>query len=329
MSEPMIHPIAKRFGIKISRQKKIRGGIYRIVTSSGKTFSLKRMPKRRLKWIDRVLLRIRRNGSLVAWRDPNTPEGRKPYVTSRNGEHYVLTPWISGRKPSPRSLSDMRACGIALARFHIAGRAGIKGKIAYSDIGSWYSTLRDREGSIKNKIAKARRNGFSLPINRFIKQHGSEILRYSNQAKVLLRNSGYHLYRNSRKNGVLCHGDGGPSNFILNKKGTYLIDFETVHVNLRAYDLYRVIYNSCKDYGWNFSIASAILDGYRHVSKLHKNDIKLMRAWLRFPLTTYFVFSPTNRFPFTKSWLKRALESERKMGPFLMKLDNYAEKNCS
>ncbi|MFC4307443.1 phosphotransferase [Cohnella boryungensis] len=332
MSESMINPIAERFGIKISRKKKIRGGIYRIVTSKGKTFSLKRMPKRvgRLKWIDRILLRIQRNGSLVAWRNPNTPEGRKPYATSRKGEHYVLTPWISGRKPSPRSLSDMRRCGVALARFHKAGHAGIKGKIAYSRIGSWYSALRHREGYIKHKIVKARRNAFSLSNSRFIKQHGSEILRYSNRAKALLQGSGYYQYRrNPRKFGILCHGDGGPSNFIINSKGTYLIDFETVHVDLRAYDLYRVIYNSCKDYKWNFSIASAILDGYRQVSKLHKNDFKLLRALLRFPYTTYLVLSPFKRLPFTKRRLQWALESERKIGPFLKKLDEYAAKNCS
>ncbi|MFC5406180.1 phosphotransferase [Cohnella soli] len=199
------------------------------------------VPVGRLRWIDRVLLRIRRKGSLLAWRDPNTLEGRKPYVTSRKGEHYVLTPWISRRKPSPRTLSDMRACGIVLARFHKAGRAGLKGKIAYSEIGTWYSTLRNRESYIKNKMGTARRNGFSPPISRFIKQRGSEILRYSNKAKALLRDSGYHTYRhNPRKHGVLCHGDGGPSNFIITDKGTYLIDFETVHVDLRVYDLYRV-----------------------------------------------------------------------------------------
>ncbi|MFC5406314.1 phosphotransferase [Cohnella soli] len=326
-----INHIAKRFGIKIIKQKKIRGGIYRVVTTKGKTYALKRMQKQvgRTRWMDRILLRIRRNGSLLAWRDPNAREGRKPYVTSKGG-NYVLSPWISGRKPSPRSLSDMRACGIALARFHKAGRAGLNGKIAYSEIGSWYSTLRIREKLIKNKIVKARRNGFSMPISRFIKQHGSEFLRYSNQAKSLLRSSGYYTYsRSPRKNGFLCHGDGGPSNFILNNKGTYLIDFETVHVDLRAYDLYRVIYNSCKDYKWYFSIAAAILDGYRQVSKLHKKDFKLMRVWLRFPLSTYLVFAPFTRFPFTKSRLHWALQSERRIGPFLKKLDKYAAKYCS
>lgn len=332
MNEPLINQIAKQFGIKIRRQRKVRNGIYQVVTSNGKTFSLKRMPKqlRRLMWIDRVLLRIRRNGSLLAWRNPNSLEGRKPYVTSRKKDHYVLSPWITGRKPSPHSLKDMRACGAALARFHKAGRDGVKGKLAYSEIGTWSSTLGKREGYIKNKIRIAKRNGFSFPIRKFIKQHGAEVLRYSNQSRAMLRNSGYHTYRRyPRKTGVLCHGDGGPSNFVINNKGTYLIDFETVHVNLRAYDLYRVIYNSCKDYKWSFSIASAILDGYRKVSKLHKKDFKLLCIWLRFPLTTYFVLSPTKRFPFTKKKLQWALESERRIGPFLKKLDNYAAKHCS
>ncbi|MBB6735645.1 phosphotransferase [Cohnella zeiphila] len=324
--------IVKRFGMNASKQKKIRKGIYRIAAANGKTYSLKRMPKRvtRLRWIDRVLLKVRQKGLLVAWRDPQTPEGRKPYAVSPKGELFVLTPWISGRKPSPRSLIDMRACGIALARFHKAGRAGLKGKFAYSAIGTWPSTLRTRERFIKKKIVKAKRNGFRLPISRFLQQNGPEILRYASMAKSLLGTSGYQSYRrNPRKTAVLCHGDGGPSNFILNKKGTYLIDFETLHVDLRAYDLYRVIYNSCKDYQWDFSIAKAILDGYRQVSRLKRSDYRLIEVWLRFPLTTYLVLSPFKRFPLTKSWLQWALKSERRIGPFLKKMNNYAKRNSS
>ncbi|MFD0713223.1 phosphotransferase [Paenibacillus sp. GCM10027626] len=322
--------LVKQFEVKVSVQKQIRGGIYRIVTPNGRTFSLKRMAKQlaRLRWIDRTLLRVQRNGPLLAWRNPQKPEGRKPYAISQKGELFVLTPWISGRKPSPLSLTDMRACGIALARFHKAGQSALKGKIAYSEIGTWYSTLHTQHRYIQKKIAKAKRNGFSLPISRFIQQHGSEILRYANQAKAFLRSSGYESYRQSRRqNGVLCHGDGGPSNFIIKAKGTYLIDFETLHVDLRAYDLYRVIYNSCKDYRWNFSIAKAILDGYRKVTKLNKTDYKLIRVWLRFPLTTYLVLGSSKRFPFTKSRLQWALESERRIGPFLQKLEEYAARH--
>ncbi|GIP33361.1 hypothetical protein J2TS4_25710 [Paenibacillus sp. J2TS4] len=242
----------------------------------------------------------------------------------------MLTPWISGRMPSPRSLSDMRACGVALGRFHSAGRAALQGKIAYSSIKTWHSTLQYRHRYLQKKIAQAKRYGFSQAINRLLQQHGSEILHYSNEAKAMLRNSKYRSYcHRAQQTGVLTHGDGGPSNFILNANGTYLIDFETLQVNLRAYDLYRVIYNSCKDHQWNFAIAKAILTGYRQVAKLRKPDYELIRVWLRFPFTTFLVLSPFDRFPLNKNWLQWALESERKIGPFLQKLDNYAAKHGS
>ncbi|MCJ8012345.1 phosphotransferase [Paenibacillus sp. KQZ6P-2] len=324
--------IAKQFGVKVSKQKKIQKGIYRIVTTDGNTFSLKRMPKQvaRFRWIDQSLLRVRRKGSHLAWRNPQTPEGHKPHAISPKGELFVLTPWISGRKPSPHSLKDMQACGIALARFHKAGRANLMGTFDNSEIGTWYSTFSSWERSIKNKISKAKKNRYSLPISQFIKKNGPEIIGYSISAKTLLQNSGYYTFRrNPRHMKVLCHGDGGPSNFILNDKGTYLIDFETLHVNLRAYDLYRVIYNSCKDYEWDFSIAAAILDGYRQVSQLNMDDYKLIRVWLRFPFSTYLVLSSFKRFPLTQSRLQWALKSERRIGPFLKKLDKYAVRNSS
>ncbi|WP_127584889.1 phosphotransferase [Paenibacillus koleovorans] len=333
MSNKSISNIANQFGIHVIGQKQIRKGIFRVTNSEGQAYSLKRMPKplARLRWIDRMLLSVRNKGLRLAWRSPQTPIGSKLYATSPEGELYVLTPWIAGRMPSPRSLKDMRTCGIALGRLHTAGGEGIKGHFAYNQIGEWPQKLQTMQRKLQKRIVKANGNGFgSMTINRFVQRHGPEILRYANEAKALLRSSGYFSYRkHPRSHGVLSHGDGGPSNFIMNAKGTYLLDFETLHVDLRAYDLYRVIYNSCKDHQWNFKIAEAILNGYRQVAKLSKTDYKLIRIWLRFPISTYLVFSPSERFPLTEKWLKWALSSERRIGPFLQKLDSYSASHSS
>jgi CotS family spore coat protein len=333
LSEQSPVSIAERFGIKVSRVKKIRSGIFKIVTPVGKTYSLKRMPKQlaHLQWSDQVLRRVQNNGfPHLAWRNPRIPEGKRLYVISKEGAPYVLTPWIQGRMPSPRSIRDMRACGAALARFHLAGSSGLKDSMAHSKIGTWNSTLRSQHQNLQGKIAKANKNNYSSPINHFLQKHGAEILHYSNQARAFLRNSGYRSYRNRPLHtGVLCHRDEGPSNFVFNTKGTYLIDFETLHVDLRAYDLYRIIYNSCKDYKWDFSIAKAILDGYLKVTKLSKTDYELIRVWLRFPFSTYLVLSSSERFPLTASWLKWALTSEKKISLFLRNLDRYAKKHGS
>lgn len=332
LTDQSITNIAKQFGIRISELKKIKTGVYQVATPSGKAYSLKRMPIQlaRLRWIDRILQRVRNNYPYLVWRNRQMSEGRRIYVVSQQQWPYVLTPWVTGRMPSPLSLSDMRACGVALARFHLAGRAALSGEMAYSEIGTWHTMLLNKHRFLQRKIAEANMNVFSPWISRFLQKHSSEILHYSNQSRALLRNSGYSTLRQSaHRNAVLCHGDGGPSNYILNAKGTYLIDFETLHVNLRAYDLYRVIYNSCKDYQWNFAIARAILNGYRELAKLQKTDYELFRVWLRFPHTTYLVLRPCKVFPFTKKWLQLALSAERAIGPFLQKLNNYAAQHSS
>lgn len=168
-------------------------------------------------------------------------------------------------------------------------------------------------------------------INKAVsKRDSAEILSYSKQASQLLRNYGYQ--KKCRTHGhliVLCHGDGGPTNFINNAKGMHLIDFETMRVDLRAYDLYRVIYNSCKDHAWKFSIAKSFLDGYKSEIKLERTDFMMLRALLRFPQTTYLLLHQY-RHPGARvksivlRQIPRALAAERKISSFLSKLDRYS-----
>jgi hypothetical protein len=95
--------------------------------------------------------------------------------------------------------------------------------------------------------------------------------------------------------------------------------------------LYRVIYNSCKDHQWKFRIAQSLLDGYQTVSKLDEDDFELLKVWLRFPRTTFNLLKIYNSRgaggkSFIEKRLPRALAAERKIGPFLHKLDLYARK---
>jgi len=331
MNNQTVKRIVSRFGIRASGIKELRRGTYRIETSGGSTYNLKRMPMpiARLQWTDRMLRHVRkRGGPHLAWRHLKTPEGTKLYALSPNGAPYVLTPWISGRHPSPQWLSEMRACGFTLARLHVAGQNAIRDKHACSEIGRWFPKLRKRERLLRRRIQQARLGALNPAVNRFLQLHSEELSSYAKQSISMLRKSAYRQLRmQARRYGVLCHGDGGPSNFILNARGTYLIDFETLHIDLAAYDLYRVIYNSCKDHEWDFAIAEAILDGYRQVGRLTKSDYALIRAWIRFPHTTYYVLLPSDRFPSAESGLQWALKSERQIGPFLQKLKNYAGRH--
>ena len=112
----------------------------------------------------------------------------------------------------------------------------------------------------------------------------------------------------------------------------YLLDFETMRIDLRAYDLYRIIYNSCKDHRWNFAIARSILDGYQKVFKLGRSDYRMLKMLLLFPreacklIQEYSRITPRGRLDILK-FFPRTIANERRRLAFIKKLDAYARKH--
>jgi len=258
----------------------------------------------------------------LVWRQPGRPAGRGLDSTAAYPSTYVLSPWMNGRHPSPLSRKDMKECGAALARFHAAGQSTARAVRVGRN--KWQSEWRMQRRTLQRAYAQAWGDWPHKPIDRPLKQYGSEMLRYADQSGRMLNRASSAW----RPAAVLCHGDGGPSNFIRNEAGIHLLDFETLQFHHRAYDLYKVIYNSCKDHHWNFSIAKAILDGYRQNAKLRKHDYAMLKAWLRFPRTSYMVLLPGSRIPMTARRLQWAIASERTVTRFLQQLDRYASAHA-
>jgi CotS family spore coat protein len=283
-----VKQLAGKHGIQVNRMEIIHSGVYRIATARGNQYCLKRMPypPARLRWIDNTLLRLKSNGlPRIVWRNPKEIAGKRLFVRRfRTSPPFVLHPWVKGEWPSPKSSSQMKVCGVTLARFHRKGNQISIPKFGRNNMmGKWHSYLRQEYRVLQKAVRKAKRNGFGSPLDKMLKAHGGVILKMGKSALRALKQSDY-LQLCSRTRATLCHGDGGPTNFIRTSKGMYLIDFETLRLDLRAYDLYRVIFNSCKGNGWNFGIIKSILDGYQSVNKLKSSDFRMLQILLRFPM---------------------------------------------
>lgn len=324
--------IVAQFGVRALRTTFVQKGVYRIVLANRRSYCLKRMPcsLSRMRWIDKTLLAAKKNGySRIAWRDPLTSQGKRPFLKMNRNSFYIFTPWIQGRWPTVHSRKDMRACGVALAHFHRAGQMQSSKAGALNMTGKWTAVLAKQHLFLQKFVHNAGRNGPLRVMDRYLNQYGNEILDYSKESRRLLRQSDYAaISRAHRSKSQLCHGDGGPTNFLINEKGVHLIDFETLRIDLRAYDLYRVIYNSCKDHKWNFNIARPFLDGYQSVSKLSNNDFSLLKVWLRFPQTVHLILRTFNHKNLrdkaaAERGFLRAIQNERRISPFLKKLDKY------
>lgn len=325
--------LAHKFGLNIKKYLSNYPGVYHLYLKNGKQLCLKRIryPIQRLYWIDQTLHHIRQSGfSQLVWRSKNTAVGKKLYVKlNPKTPAYILMPWINGRWPSPKSVQDMYQCGATLAKFHQASeRVDMNKSNSWNKLGTWPDELRRKQSVLEKKI-----NQISITQPRsmklFLHKKKKEILDLCEQARNLLNTE---LYSNecSQKKAVICHGDGGPTNFIFTSRDVFLIDFETLRADLKAYDLYRIIYNSCKDNQWHFATAKALLDGYQSVKRITPEDIELMKIWLRFPRTTELLFKKINpAYPLNtyklKKQLEEALRVERKLDDFLAQLSHYAK----
>jgi CotS family spore coat protein len=337
LTNQQIIKLVQSFQVQAKHTRFVKSGVYRVVSTDGKPYGLKRMSYSlsRLRWMDRVLKRVRLRGfSAISWRNPLQRGGKPLYVKSqRGGIPYILTPWIKGRPPSPSSPTDIEACAAALARFHLAGRqAALSGEGALNVLGKWPSMLRSREALLKRQISKAKRSGHNRPLDRLLQTHGDSLLQRSQEALSILNDSDYKAAsRKASENHALCHGDSGPKNFVMTPNGPYIIDFETLRLDLRAYDLYRMIRLACKNKGWKFTTARAVLDGYHNVSKLVLSDIEFIKIWLLFPNKAYKMLSRFDQSGVQgKRNIERALQDviadERQLIPFLQQLDSYAKK---
>lgn len=312
MQNDHIRKLAGRFHLHVRRAETVKTGVYRLLSTDGNEYCLKRMrySEARIRWIDDTLRRLRQNGfTSIAWREPQTAAGSLLTVKNNQKIPYILTPWLAGRQPSAASEDELKACARRLAEFHQAGSSLLKQDTspapgALNLLGKWPQQLRQRRNQLARTIRQANTQskaigkqqstqmlsitGKTEPLHEtwasLLHRQGTQLLSRADDALQLLQISSYQsLCLQAAQQGTLCHGDSGPKNFVLTEEGPALIDFETLRIDLPVYDLFRMIRLSCKGNGWPFHTARHILDGYRDVTELTAADYQLLQVWLLFP----------------------------------------------
>lgn len=329
-----VRQLSRKFGIRVKQMRIVQNGVYRVKTVGEKQFCLKRMPypPAQLRWIDVTLRRLKRVGNLkLAWRNPRMPSGQRLYARTRFEDNppFVLVPWIRGRFPSAHSYREVYTCGVLLAKFHqVSRKINIPTAGKPSKLGSWPDKLQTEQQHLNTLIRKAKANTFQSGFDRLLQQHGAELSQMVADSLNMLRRSRYSSYCAQAKSS-LCHGDFGPTNLLYSRKGIYMIDFESLCIDLRAFDLYKAIYNFCHQHHWHFAIARSFLNGYQSVNKLQTQDYEMLRIWLRFPremckLIQHYEHTPAMNEKIMKKEFLKVLTHERNRSQFLRKLDAYA-----
>lgn len=281
----MIYTVLNKYDFKVLRILKSRSA-YKI-ECEGENICLKRMRHGRYK---------ARNGTiLVDGLLKNGFTNIARYILTKNGECVVrykkfifyATEWIDGEECNLGNIDEVKNCVKLLAEFHlVSSKIQVEKLNIKNNLKNWpkifTANLNDLEFYKKIILRKRLRNEFDSAylscIDSFY-DRGIAILGMLNNSEY------YKVSKEANEKKTICHDSFYYQNVIKRKNKYYIIDLDSIMIDLQVNDLgkliRRLMYKS--NYQWNFEIAKQCIDAYNEINPLSKSELEIMLALIIFP----------------------------------------------
>lgn len=280
-----LEDILSKYNIKIENIYKCRSA-YKIETQEGNIF-LKKMHHGEYKCKNGYILveELYKNNFLNVPRYTKTKDGR--YYVKHKNQYYYVTEWIDGQECDLDNLEEAKNCIKLLARFHLASQNIDTSKLTIkNNLKNWpyifRNCLHDLERYRKVINNKKIKSDFDLLYFDHIENFYNRGLAALN----FLNNSNYYkLSKLADKNQTICHDSFYYQNIIKKGSDYYLIDLDSIIIDLQINDLGKIIRRLMykKGYVWNFDKAKELIECYNSINELSKNELEVMLALIIFP----------------------------------------------
>ncbi|SHH77167.1 CotS family spore coat protein [Clostridium grantii] len=318
--EKILRSILSRYPYKIISISKARSA-YKVATDKG-NICLKKFQHGKQKAMNGFILvnELKKVGF------HNTAEylkTKKGYVLVRYKNYFFYaTEWINGQEVDISTLEETTNTVKLLAEFHISvskiNSSGLKIK---DNIDNWLDLYNNKlndflmyKQAIDKKLIKS-----SFDID----YYNSIDIYYNRGVKTLalLRESNYFLLINSvNRETSICHNSFYYQNIIKKDTDYYLIDLDSIIIDLQITDLCKYITRLMNrdEYFWDFDKAKEIIETYSNIKPISKEELKIMLYVMMFP----HKFWKLGR----KRYIKHKNWNERKFNKKLIKLNSRITK---
>ncbi|GAA0723199.1 CotS family spore coat protein [Clostridium malenominatum] len=280
-----VRRILENYDFNIDNITKVRSA-YRIDTDKGPV-CLKKIRRSKRKAI---------NGNIVVQEldKHGFPYTAKFYRTKNNylfekhkKSFYYVTEWIDGEECDLNDINEACNCVKLLAKFHICScKIETKKLKVKNNLKNWpkifNKNISDLE-TYKQIIEKKRlKNEFDISYKEYIDKFHNRGL----AALHFLNSSDYYiLSKKANENKTLCHDSFYYQNIIKKDEDYYLIDLDSIIIDLHINDLGKLIRRLMfkKSYSWEFDKAKKLIEAYNEVKPLSKGEIEAMLAMIAFP----------------------------------------------
>lgn len=270
------------WNLRVERLEAVQDA-YRVFASGGQ-FCLKRASgtPERIEVIARALDHLTRRGFHQLTPFFLTRAG-KPY--HQQGEAcYYLTEWLPGQRPN---LSDPAMAVPAvrcLAAFHVAAEGFQDYGCLRQHLGTWPARLAERAAELRALQTEGQLEWKPDTFTQAFLASADRWTGLAEWALEVLDGAGYpEEVAAFRERGGFCHGDPAERNIVWFRGEPFLIDFDTLLVDLPVLDLARLVRRVDQDCRWDLSLAAQMLDAYDAVRPLNQRERALLLTHLAFP----------------------------------------------
>ncbi|KFX54390.1 CotS family spore coat protein [Clostridium botulinum] len=217
------------------------------------------------------------------------------FIRTRNGKEYInldgkyayLTEWIPSRVSNYDNPLELAKVSNKLAELHECSKNFTINDRMQPRIGwfSWEDVFKTRSNEIldfKNRISqKAKKSNFDLL---YLKNIDKELKRAEKSIEGLKRNNYMEIMKKEVFKSGFCHHDYANHNILIdNNNEINIIDFDYCILDSHLHDLSSLCIRSMKYGKWEDKKADLILKNYEDIIELRKEEIPLMREFIRFP----------------------------------------------
>ncbi|WP_123053811.1 CotS family spore coat protein [Clostridium sp. JN-1] len=281
----MIDTVLERYNFDVLSVKKVRS-VYKLKTSD-ENICLKKIKHGKNKPYNGSLLveQLLNNGFSNTAKYYKTEDGHN-YVRFKNLLFYA-TEWIDGEECDLNNIDEAVECVKLLAKYHLAASKIDVSKLKIrNNIKNWDRVFTKNmhdfekfERIIKNKKLKTK---FDLLYKNYI-----ESMYYKGMVSVHFLNTSeyYKLSKQSNRRKTICHDSFYYQNIIKKGNKYYIIDLDSIIIDLHVNDLGKLIRRLMfkKGYEWDFNKTLKLIDAYNSINRLTKSELEVMLALIVFP----------------------------------------------
>lgn len=227
-----------------------------------------------------------------------------PFIQVENGI-YTVSEMIEGRECNFDNPSDVADAARLLGYLHKCSRGYFPAEniISRCDLGKLPSFFVKRLEELKKlkKLAKKGRSKFDhmfLEYFDYFFNMGEESIRQIYDPRY------DNLVRISKKEGIICHHDFTHHNILCGENSISLINFEFCSIEVKVYDIANFLRRKMRKCSWDIKEAKMIINEYRKIEGISKDEFYVMKIMLQFPQKLWRV---ANRYYNSKrSWSEKS-----------------------